>query len=191
MWKSHPDCFDYEVSQFGQVRRVVQSYRGKPVPYLLGQRSGNSGYLFVSLTLGGKPRNVSVSRLVLRTFVGDPPSSKHHAAHNDGNKLNNILTNLRWASPSENQGDKREHGTAFRPRFLTEDQVISMRREYADLDVSFRDIARKYGVSVPTAHGVVVGRYWPHLPGAVQSKSKGRKTIGYVTQHNENGDFRR
>ena len=48
--------------------------------------------------------------LVVLAFLGPPPFPGAHAAHFDGDKLNNRLSNLRWASPAENEADKRRHG---------------------------------------------------------------------------------
>lgn len=36
-----------------------------------------------------------------------------HACHNDGDKLNNSLPNLRWDTPSENEQDKVRSGTHY------------------------------------------------------------------------------
>lgn len=188
MWKPYIDCADYEVSDLGEVRRVHRVYRGRQVPYALGQRVGNSGYLHVSISIGGIARNVLVHRMVLRTFSGEAPDG-FHGCHLDGDRLNNRLLNLRWASAAENEADKRAHGTAWNPRKLVEADVIEMRRLYRDCDASFRSIAQQFGVSAPTAHGVIVGKYWPHVPGAVAAKSKGRKTA-YVSACNEDVDIR-
>lgn len=51
-------------------------------------------------------------RLIALTFLGSQPSPLHtDVAHNDGNKLNNQVTNLRWALHRDNQMDMRKHGT--------------------------------------------------------------------------------
>ena len=65
-----------------------------------------SDYLFVGFSRG----RAYVHQLVLEAFVGPRPA-RHQAAHGDGNPLNNTLANLRWATPKENEADKRLHGT--------------------------------------------------------------------------------
>lgn len=69
------------------------------------------GYARVELSIDGEARKHFVSRLMLTAFVGSPPSPEHEAAHNDGNPRNNMLSNLRWATPTENAADKLSHGT--------------------------------------------------------------------------------
>ncbi len=49
-----------------------------------------------------------VARLVCRTFHGPAPSAKHEADHIDRNPTNNKASNLRWASKTENCGNRRE-----------------------------------------------------------------------------------
>ncbi|AXV72811.1 hypothetical protein CJO75_01120 [Ralstonia solanacearum] len=56
-----------------------------------------------------------IHRLVALTFLGPPPSRQHEVAHNDGNRANNIVTNLRWATHAENVADTFRHGTAKVP----------------------------------------------------------------------------
>ena len=184
MWKSYPDCPDYQVSDTGAIRRVARWLpRGRNVPYDLRQNSGNSGYLQVSISIDGIPRKVMVHRMVLRTFQGDPPTQAHQGAHLDGDKINNALNNLAWVSAEENAAHKREHGTAFVRRKLTTGDVLAMRAAYRDDDVSYAVLAERFGVSVPTACGVVTGRYWPHVPGAVLSRTKGGKRRDVSARH--------
>ena len=188
-WKTYPDCSDYEVSDAGEVRRVRRVLpRGRPTPYLLGQRLSNSGYLHVSLSIDEVPRNVFVHRMVLRTFRGEPPTLEHQGAHLDGNRTNNALRNLVWATRCENEAHKHAHGTSGTSRGLTESQVLEMRRLYRETDTSARKLGAQFCVSAPTAHGVVTGRYWPHLPGATLGKSKGRKKLNVSSRHSD--DYR-
>ena len=44
---------------------------------------------------------VKLARLMLSTFVGKPPSPKHTADHINGDKVNDMLPNLRWATKTE------------------------------------------------------------------------------------------
>ena len=65
----------------------------------------NSGYLYV---LFGRDMHY-VAHLVLTAFVGPRPPGKE-CCHNDGNKLNNAVENLRWDTRSENVRDIVRHG---------------------------------------------------------------------------------
>lgn len=84
------------VSSLGRVRlqsgRISSGYREE------------EGYLRLSLTLGGRLRCVRVHRLVVRAFLGPPPTSEHtQVNHKDGDKANNALCNLEYATPRENR----------------------------------------------------------------------------------------
>lgn len=74
-----------------------------------------SGYLSVCLTHDdGVRKNRYVHELVLCTFVGPRPSSKHEALHGDGCRANNWLYNLRWGTVQENADDRERHGGVHR-----------------------------------------------------------------------------
>jgi formyltetrahydrofolate synthetase len=49
----------------------------------------------------GIRKNRSIHRIMCETFLLNP-ENKAHVNHIDGNKLNNILTNLEWATEKEN-----------------------------------------------------------------------------------------
>ena len=57
-----------------------------------------------------KPRIFGVHRLVCIAWHGIPESPSLHAAHRDGDKLNNTPSNLYWATGTENELDKVKHG---------------------------------------------------------------------------------
>lgn len=107
----------YEVSNLGNVRSLTRlvtqmSRWGSRVQYL---RKGQAlapvrvpnGYLHVALS----GTQVAVHTLVLEAFAARRPAGMQ-CAHNDGDRSNNALSNLRWATPKENNADKRQHGTA-------------------------------------------------------------------------------
>lgn len=112
----------YEVSDTGNVRSLTRvekmpphprtgkpwcrTRHGMPLRLLLGGPEGKK-YFQVSLT-GHAQRKVHL--LVLEAFIGPRPPGMH-GCHNNGDKLDNRLTNLRWDTPGANNRDKREHGT--------------------------------------------------------------------------------
>jgi hypothetical protein len=102
LWRKIPGFEQYEVSGLGRVRRD-----GRIRKFVL-QR--NYPYLTITLWRDGKEHRKSAHRLVLEAFVGPCPPG-HECAHGDGNPGNPRLTNLRWATPTENHADKKLHGT--------------------------------------------------------------------------------
>jgi hypothetical protein len=93
-------------------RVVTRMQRGRAAPLrckgrVLKPARSSSGYPILNL---GRRAQQFVHRLVLETFVGPRPAG-HQAVHGDGDRYNNALTNLRWATRKENEADKRRHGT--------------------------------------------------------------------------------
>lgn len=68
------------------------------------------GYLAVNLCKDLKVSTKKIARLILETFEGPCPEGLE-SCHNDGNKNNNKLSNLRWDTGSNNCLDKVKHGT--------------------------------------------------------------------------------
>lgn len=107
----------YEASDQGRVRSVdrqvrtvsrcgavgVRTLRGQ----IIAPQEHSQGYR--CLRLGGASKLVHA--LVLLAFVGPRPDGMQ-GAHGDGNRTNNKLTNLRYATPLENHDDRRKHGTS-------------------------------------------------------------------------------
>ncbi len=87
---------------------VVLPYRGDGCLFWPHSRSAQ-GYGF--LGWNGKVRYVP--RIACEIVHGPPPTSKHEAAHNCGNGHLGCCApmHLRWATKSENQQDRKLHGT--------------------------------------------------------------------------------
>lgn len=117
-WKAIPGFEGlYEVSTAGRLRvlfvRTKSRRKMRSVPRVLGGHVDRHGYVTVSLSKIGQPLAARLHRLILLAFVGACPHGKQ-AAHLDGNKLNNRLSNLRWVTPKENMFHQVQHGTANR-----------------------------------------------------------------------------
>ena len=61
------------------------------------------GYKYVQLKVNGYCKNFYIHRLVAEAFIPNPENKKE-VDHIDNNTENNVVTNLRWATPKENQG---------------------------------------------------------------------------------------
>lgn len=104
----------FAVSTFGRIKRIRPSLKNGKVGNLLKSSCGKGGYLKIALKADGHdetewPRAFLVHRLVAEAFIGPAPD-RHVVAHFDGDRLNNFLGNLRWATHLENSDDARRHG---------------------------------------------------------------------------------
>lgn len=98
-----PFAPNYEVSKLGNVRNAFTQQVLKP-------QMGSTGYHQVNLKrLNGKFRAMKMHRIVALVFM-DNPDEKRTINHKDGNKLNNKLSNLEWATDLENSQHSRETG---------------------------------------------------------------------------------
>jgi hypothetical protein len=158
----------YEVSDQGQVRN---SETGRVLRLALNGPRSDKKYLFASL--GASVTNVQIHQLVCWAFNGPRPTPDHEVAHNNGDRLDNRATNLRWATRRENLLDKRAHGTAHLVgRFpgeassqskLTEKAVLAIRDAYNHGGVTQQTLADEYGVSRGLISHVICRRNWSHL----------------------------
>jgi hypothetical protein len=103
-WRSIIGFPGYHVSDDGRVF-------SKRLSNIMALRRDRYGYLSVSLRHRGVRSTRRVHRLVCEAFHGPAPDEGCHAAHLDGDKLNNAAANVAWATAKENAAHKSEHGT--------------------------------------------------------------------------------
>lgn len=176
-WRTIPGWENYEISEYGDVRRCVAGPTRK-VGRPCQSKTSFRGYLSVTLYRdgGATRRNLLINRLVCLAFHGASPSPTHQAAHNDGVKTNNFWRNLRWATPKENMADRKRHGNTkigedHWKRKLSDEAVRDIRQFYAGRPRSPRrlgvnqydDMAQKYGVLPSTIWSVLAGEHWGHV----------------------------
>jgi len=103
-------------------------------------------------------------RIIAEAFHGACPLG-NQCRHLDGDKTNNRADNLAWGTPSQNNLDKRKHGTAPEGENnpmskLTNESVSWMRWVRGMFGSPFHIIAKGFGVSTMTAFRATTGQTW-------------------------------
>lgn len=150
----------YEVSDMGRVRRVGVQNCLRP--------SATYGYLHVMLTNGAIRKQPRIHVLVCETFIGPRPSPRHQACHGDGNRSNNALSNLRWATVEENAADKRAHGTHLCGHDVAgavlHEACIQPIRDLIRSHVPLAVIAQAFRCTPENLAHIRDGKTWAHIP---------------------------
>jgi hypothetical protein len=109
----------YQVSNLGRIKsldRHIRQIRNNKVTvqFKKGRILSPSmckGGLKVNVSIDGIDKTVKVHNLVLEAFSGERPIGYHACHFPDRSYLNNSIGNLRWDTPSNNEKDKKYHGT--------------------------------------------------------------------------------
>ena len=159
----------YEINELGLVRskdRVIyksdgthQNLKGKVIKH----KKDHHGYPVVSLCVLGVQKQKKVHRLVALTFLGACYPGLV-VAHNDGDRSNCQLTNLRYDTMAGNNADKEIHGTVCRGNKchsakLDEKSVLNIRSDPR----KHRDIAVGYGISQSSVSLIKSFKVWKHI----------------------------
>lgn len=98
IWKDIEEFKDsYQVSNMGRVRSKERHIYTRTYPSkIMSTYIRNNNCVQVRLRNGKSQVSRSVAKLVLLTFVGQPPKNAKQAKHLDGNPNNNNLENLEW-----------------------------------------------------------------------------------------------
>lgn len=94
MWKKIAGFTNYSVNENGEVRNDATGALKRPTI-----NKGN-GYRVVDLYEGNRRKKVTVHRLVANAFIPNP-ENKPTVDHIDGDRTNNNVHNLRWATYGE------------------------------------------------------------------------------------------
>lgn len=148
---------DYTFHEDGRVYSAISGRFLKPI------RMGE--YLGLQLRdCQGVIRRQYLHRLIAEAFYGQCPEGQV-CRHLDGDNRNNAASNLSWGTQSQNNLDKRAHGTSpdgeRNPMArLTSDAVQRLRDDRDNTGASYAALAAKYGVSTMTAFRAATGRSW-------------------------------
>lgn len=143
---------DYMISNYGRLYsnyRIVSFGRGRRIcgGRILSPQNHSAGYLAYPV---GHGRTQLAHRLVAEAFLEKQPG-KPNVNHLDGNKKNNIVSNLEWASQAENISHAYENGLNSRRR-----AVVCV--ETGDVYESLAAAARAMGQSAGSLDHMLAGR---------------------------------
>lgn len=175
-WRVVSNCNGvYEVSNYGRVRSKVKEQIGLGHQhYLLTPQVTEKGYLVIALTKRKKDSQhrgnlYRVHRLVAEAFIPNP-DCKPQVNHIDGNKSNNKVDNLEWATASENH----IHSYKALGRKTSGKRVMCV--ETGIIYSSCRDAYRKTGINPSAISGAAKhavrdgyvcrsagGRHWEYI----------------------------
>lgn len=150
----------YEVSRYGDVKNTLtgKTLKGSP---------DRRGYIIVSIWIGNKMYSRPIHRLVAEAFIPNP-ENKPTVNHKDGNKRNNRVTNLEWATHQENidhaiaTGLRDLRGIKASTNVYTEEQVHQACK-MLEAGMNGREIAAKMGVSVMLPNRIKYLGKWKHI----------------------------
>lgn len=164
----------YEVSDQGRVRSIDRSYTKKTKGGAIAtvQHKGRvlkpgfnvGGYLIVGLYYGGENRSRPIHSIVAEAFIGTRPVGLE-VRHLDGNKLNCRAENLKYATHTENEADKRKHGTLMFGEksvsaVLSENDVRRIREMRG---VPQQELADMFGCTFSNISAIQLRKSWKHV----------------------------
>jgi hypothetical protein len=165
----------YEVSDKGNVRssdRIIKNNFGtftQPGRILKGNIN-QAGYTKQTLTDHNKKQHtVLVHRLVAIAFLPNLENKKN-VNHKDGNKSNNELSNLEWATDSENMKHaidtgllKVRKGQEIYFAKFTDDQARYIKTAVNSGDLTIKEVCVMFNCCRRTISDMVKGRTWKHV----------------------------
>lgn len=157
------------ISGYGDRYQISNLARVRAGEYIKTQQVSTTGYYTVNLFSESKAHMVKVHRLVALAFIPNP-RNKRCVNHKDGDKLNNAISNLEWATHSENMihafkvlHNKPLMGEDCGRAKLSRQQVLRV-IELHGAGVSQRKIAAMVGnTSRRNIRSIINGDTWKHI----------------------------
>lgn len=152
---------NYMVSSLGRIKNI------KTKKYLKGIVVTN-GYIQVRFYRKGlsSGRLYLLQRVVLQAFRGAPPMG-YEAAHLNGKRNDNRLSNLKWVSHIENESHKEIHKTRYRgelhPGSKLNIRLVWLIRDYLKRGLTQREVAQRLGLTRSAVESVALKRTWSHV----------------------------
>lgn len=152
----------YQVSNLGRIKSFHKKNE-------IVMKLNYARYTQIDLMKDGERKCKRVCRLVGIHFISNP-ENKPQINHKDGNKHNNVYTNLEWATGSENcvhafennlraryPGEK--HGMAK----ATDKIILEIRKKYDSGKYTKSMLAKEYGFFHSHICQIINRKIWKHI----------------------------
>ena len=174
-WRSIIDYPDYQVSNFGRVRRISTASRARRWKSLYVKKPQSNGrYLTTWLYNEHSGKKVYIHRLVLTVFAR-PARPGEEGNHGDGDRSNNRIDNLEWLTPSQNmyhafktglrigKGSPGRVGELHPLCRLRNGEVYLIKKLLNDGRISRSIIAKMFKLAKSTISKIHLGKRWGHI----------------------------
>ncbi|WP_192820173.1 NUMOD4 domain-containing protein [Rufibacter sp. LB8] len=169
-WKEINQYPNYEISNRGEVRSKNYSRTGK-TKVLKPTRNKSTGYLYISLSSGGKYKTFNIHRLLAITFLNNK-NNLPFVNHKNGIKTDNRIENLEWCTPKQNMVHAWENGLINSDHCIKPIEVYSyLTNKLISVEISQSHTARKYNLNKGNIYSVL--------------KGKANQTKGYYFKYNQ------
>lgn len=163
----------YKISSYGRIKSFFNG-----ITKILKPALEKCGYFYIQLNYNGKHRDLKIHRLVAEAFIPNPENKKT-VNHIDGNKMNNFVNNLEWATYKENNlhaletGLLKSGGESSMAK-LTDEEAVWCRSVYIPRDKAFgiKPLAKKLGVSEDIIFNIVHGERYKNAEKNISTKLK-------------------
>lgn len=162
-YRDIPGYSDYRVNSFGQVK----SFKRYPEGKILSTQEDKDGYFYTTLHLdNGKPKKEKIHRLVANAFI-ENKNKLPQVNHKNGQKFDNLYTNLEWASNVENQ--RHAWNSGLKVSTLTTKDVSIIKALLSE-GLSNKDIGINFTCDLSTISNIKTGKCWKDIDSATEEE---------------------
>lgn len=176
----------YQVSSYGRILSIKRSNLTSEGlhGFLCGTSVNGKNYLQVNLRSNGNNKTRKIHRFVAETFIPNPKNLPT-VNHIDGNKRNNFVDNLEWASYQYNMdhavdnGLINQRGKNHSQAKLTVEQVLAIRDLYSRESLNYSEIAKIFNTDHKVVSRIIRGIGWVDITNGISIEDKGRHLQGF------------
>lgn len=134
-WKTIKQNENYSINENGEVKNNIS---GKILKSFINKKSG---YKIIDLWRNNKCKKIALHRLIAEAFIPNP-LHKPTVDHKDGNRLNNSIDNLRWATYQEQNSRFNTYGV--RSKKITVTNINGTKLEFNRIT----DVAKYFNCNI-------------------------------------------